>query len=97
MESTLLSPANEVVKGGRTRRSTMEKAAEYPLIGVGIMVGLAVVANGIYRWRKTPEIVNSAWLQRYRVGSSAPIVIGALLSAMMETPEKRRARKERYS
>lgn len=59
-------------------------------------MGLGVVAMGIYKWRKNPAIATSGWLQSYRVGSSAPVVAGALISAMMQTPEKRKARRERY-
>ena len=59
-------------------------------------VGLGVVITGIIKWKRDPSIVTSYWLQKYRVGSSAPVVIGTLLSAMLQTPEKRAARRERF-
>ncbi|XP_074604773.1 uncharacterized protein LOC141858056 [Brevipalpus obovatus] len=72
-----------------------EKAwKKYPLVCGGIAIGVCIVIHGVYGW-KSRTINSSQYLQRYRVASSTPVVLGALLTALTDSPGKRAMRRKK--
>lgn len=57
-------------------------------------MGICIVLHGIYGWKKR-TINTSQYLQRYRVASSAPVVLGAMLTALTDSPGKRAMKKKK--